>query len=282
MTPKPRASVQCLSGLIALILCCAHAYAATPFPRQPPTLRVAGDSAMATRRPEQRPAMGWGESLPMLLRGDVIQYENRAADGRSTRRYLQEGLWSQLMTATKAGDVVFIAFGQDDASKREERYTAPEAFRANIERFVDEARMRGATPVLLTQVAQPDFRSGGLRTDSSPHADVVRAVAVQRQVPLMDMQRASEALLREVGSEGAKTLFVYDSEYELKYINRNTRYLLPLDDEASPTACGSARIAQRATVLMRAGGLEAWLEDPQIIEQRVTQVCNAQRDAIKR
>lgn len=286
MTSTPRTIPQRLLGLawsgpIALILCCANAYAA-PMPRQPPTLRVAGDSAMANRRPEQRPATGWGESLPMLLRGDVVQYENRAADGRSSRRYLEEGLWSRLMTATKSGDVVFIAFGQDDASKRPERYTAPEAFRANLERFVDEARMRGATPVLLTQVAQPDFRSGGLRTDNTPYADVVRAVAVQRQVPLMDMQRASEALLRDAGSEGAKSLFVYDREYELVYANRNTRYVLPVDDEASPTACGAARIAQRAAMLMRAGGLEAWLEDAPTIEQRVTLVCNAQRDALKR
>ncbi|MEG3788497.1 GDSL-type esterase/lipase family protein [Lysobacter sp. CCNWLW3] len=286
MTSTPRTIPQRLQGLawsgpIALVLCCANAYAA-PLLRQPPTLRVAGDSAMATRSPEQRPATGWGESLPMLLRGDAVQYENRAADGRSSRQYLQEGLWARLMTATRSGDVVFIAFGQDDASKRPERYTAPEAFRANLERFVDEARMRGATPVLLTQVAQPDFRSGGLRTDNSPYADVVRAIAVQRQVPLMDMQRASEGLLREAGSEGAKTLFVYDSEYELRYLNHNTRYLLPIDDEASPTPCGAAKIAQRASVLMRAGGLEAWLEDAAVIDQRVTQVCNAQRDALKR
>lgn len=281
MNPMPRTIAQCLSGLTALILCCAPAYAA-PMARQPPTLRVAGDSAMANRGPQQRPAMGWGEALPMLLRGDAVQYENRAAQGRSTRHYLGEGLWSRLMGATQSGDVVFIAFGQDDASKLPQRHTAPDVFRANIERFVDETRMRGATPVLLTQVAQPDFRSGGLRTDNAPYADVVRAVAVQRKVPLMDMQRASEALLREAGPDGAKTLFVYDPDYELRYVSRNTRVVLPIDDDASPTACGSARIAQRATMLMRAGGLEAWLEDARTIEQRVNQVCNAQRDAPRR
>ncbi|KRA74136.1 hypothetical protein ASD78_11550 [Lysobacter sp. Root667] len=281
MTSSPRSFSHRLLGLSALILCCASAIAAPPMPRQPPTLRVAGDSAMAPRHGGQRPATGWGEALPMLLRNDVVEYENRAAEGRSSRAYLGEGLWSQLMTATKSGDTVFIAFGQDDESKLPERYTAPELFRGNLERFVDEARMRGATPVLLTQVAQPDFRSGGLQIGNTPYADVVRAVATQRKVALLDMQRASESLLREVGPEGAKILFVDDTEYRLVQANRNTRYVLPVDDDAAPSACGAAMLAQRASLLMRANGLEAWLEDPKTVDQRVNQVCVAQRDAPK-
>ncbi|RDZ28232.1 GDSL-type esterase/lipase family protein [Lysobacter silvisoli] len=268
------------AGLLALTLAAANAHAAPPMPRQPPTLRVAGDTAMAARAPQSRPATGWGEALPMMLRGDVVGYENRAAEGRSTRRYVDEGLWARLMGATRGGDVVFIAFGGDDASKQPQRYVAPEAFRRYLENFVDEARMRGATPVLLTPVATAEFRSGGLNIVYSPHADLVRAVAVERKVPLIDMQRASESLLRDAGSEGAKAMFVeVEPLYSEVYLDRRTRYLMPVTDELSSNACGAARLAQRATQLMRAGGLEAWLEDPQTIQQRIDQVCNAERDA---
>jgi len=178
---------------------------------EPITVYLAGDSTMAEKVPEKRPETGWGERLPQLFNSDKVKVANHAKNGRSTRTFLAENLWQRILDNLKEGDYVFIEFGHNDQAKaRTERYTLPADFQANLVRFVTDVRERKAHPVLMTPVVRRRFKETGEFYDShGEYPDLVRRVATEHKVPLIDMHQKSERVLRRLGPEESLKLFLH-------------------------------------------------------------------------
>jgi lysophospholipase L1-like esterase len=193
-------------AFVLLLLLCSIAGAQ----QEPLTVFLAGDSTMAAKRPEKRPETGWGEFLQQHFDERRVRIDNHAQNGRSTRTFLSENRWQTIVDKLKAGDYVFIQFGHNDASKEKgDRYTPPEDYRANLARFVREVRARRATPVLLTPVMRRRFDARGAFYDAhGEYPDIVRRVAAEERVALIDMHRKSEKLIVGYGVEESKKLFL--------------------------------------------------------------------------
>ncbi|MDI1241003.1 MAG: rhamnogalacturonan acetylesterase [bacterium] len=178
--------------------------------KRPVTIYLAGDSTMAAKLPEKRPETGWGEKLEVHFKPLTVKVDNRAANGRSTKTFISEGKWQAIIDDLAKGDYVFIQFGHNDSSKdKGERYTPPEDYRKNLARFVDEVRSKGGNPVLLTPVMRRRFdKEGKFHDTHGEYPDIVRTVAKESKVPLIDMHRSSEALVVHNGVEGSRKLFL--------------------------------------------------------------------------
>ena len=171
---------------------------------------LAGDSTMAPKLAERRPETGWGEMLQDFFDSTRVHVHNHARNGRSTRTFLSEGRWKAIVDSLKTGDYVFIQFGHNDASKdKTDRYTPPADYRANLLRFIDETRSKGATPVLMTPVMRRRFdKDGKVRDSHGEYPDIVRAVATERGVPMIDMHQKTAALLGLFGESASAALFL--------------------------------------------------------------------------
>ncbi|TWI05785.1 lysophospholipase L1-like esterase [Luteimonas cucumeris] len=193
-----------------LVLCGLSWPASTATPAVPVTVWLAGDSTIAAKRPQKRPETGWGEAFESHVKTGAVIVDNRAMNGRSTRTFISEGRWQALIDATRPGDYVFIQFGHNDQSvEKKDRYTPPDDYRRNLERFVREVRAHKATPVLLTPVARRRFEQGRLQDSHGEYPGIVRDVATQHEVALIDLLARSEAILREHGEEGSKSLYLW-------------------------------------------------------------------------
>jgi len=192
--------------LVLLALLAAGVAAA----EEPAVIYLAGDSTMAEKTAEARPETGWGEKLSKFFDDKAIRIENRAKNGRSTRTFIAEGRWADIVKALRAGDYVFIQFGHNDAkADRNDVFTPPDDFRRNLLAFVADVRAAKATPVLLTPVMRRSFSDRGELLDTHGiYPDIVRKVAADQAVPLIDMHRDSARVLREYGAEGSKKLFL--------------------------------------------------------------------------
>jgi lysophospholipase L1-like esterase len=197
--------MRIIAALTLLLLLCPFALA-----KEPVTVFLAGDSTMAAKRAEKRPETGWGEFLQQHFDEGKVRIDNHAQNGRSTRTFLSENRWQAILDKLRAGDYVFIQFGHNDSSKEKlDRYTPPEDYRANLLRFVSEVRARKATPVLLTPVMRRRFDKDGRIQDShGVYPEIVRRVAAEQQVTLIDMHRKSEKVLVRYGVEESKKLFL--------------------------------------------------------------------------
>ena len=175
-----------------------------------PKLFLIGGSTLATF-PETRPVVGWGQMLPQFFK-DPTQVDNRGRSGRSTKSFIDQGLWEKVHVDLAPGDFLVIAFGGGNESKDDpQRRTEPRGlYRANLERFIRETRAKGATPILATAVARREWDEQGRFVEPpSEYVVVTREVAAREQVPLMELRGATVALEKSLGVAGSIALHLH-------------------------------------------------------------------------
>lgn len=166
-----------------------------------------GDSTMANKEISAYPETGWGMPFSHFFDSTII-VDNRAKNGRSTRTFIEEGLWKPVVENLQPGDYVFVQFGHNDEVETKKSYTTPEQFTANLTRYVSEVRSKGAFPVLLTPVARRKFdSSASVAGTHNQYAELVRNVAAKNNVPLIDLDKKGQELIQQFGVEGSKLLF---------------------------------------------------------------------------
>lgn len=170
---------------------------------------LVGDSTMSQKADLSKPERGWGMAFGQFFDGEV-SIQNHAQNGRSTRSFLREGRWAKVLEQVKPGDWVFIQFGHNDAKVEDSVRSAPAqtTYRQLLTKFVQEAKQKGANPVLLTPVGRRYFDDKGQRKDDhGQYPAVAREVAKNQKVPLIDLHEKSWALYLQLGEEGSRPLF---------------------------------------------------------------------------
>ena len=207
------------------------------------TIHTIGDSTMANKpNPEENPERGWVQMLPLFFEKDVI-IENHAVNGRSTRSFRDLGHWLPIYAKLKKGDYVFIQFGHNDGKITDStRYTNPHSsYRNNLIRYVNEAREKGAIPVLFSSIARRKFNEQGVLLDS--HGDYTletRLVAQELNVAFIDLQYYTELLEESYGVEESKKLHLHFNPGENSYLPNG------LIDNTHLSVLGATEIARLA------------------------------------
>ncbi len=178
---------------------------------EPVRVFMIGDSTMADKPLIGTAERGWGQVFPLFFETNVV-FENHARNGRSTKTFIAEGRWQTVCERLKPGDWVFIQFGHNDAKKEDSsRYAEPHTvYKNNLLRFVTEARAKGANPILLTPLSRRQFDKEGKLVDT--HGDypgVVRELAAEQNVPLIDVHKKSMQLLEKIGPDESRKDFVW-------------------------------------------------------------------------
>ncbi len=149
---------------------------------------------------------GWGTAFAMRLTDRAVGV-NKARSGASTKSYLDAGLWTKALA--ERPDVVLIQFGHNDQKgKGPDRETGPEStYRANLRRFIAEAKAAGAKPVLVTPMVRRNFQGDKVVVDPlAEYAEAVRAVAAETAVPVVDLYARSLAAVAALGTAKADAL----------------------------------------------------------------------------
>jgi DNA sulfur modification protein DndE len=170
---------------------------------------LVGDSTMADKPDLTKPERGWGMEFGQYFDNSVV-IRNTAVNGRSTKSYYREGRWTKVLQDLKPGDWVFIQFGHNDSKVEDSVRSAPAQtlYRQFLTRFVQEAKAKGANPVLLTPVGRRYFDDAGKRKDDhGEYPGVVREVAKTQKVPLIDLHEKSWAMYSQLGEAGTRPLF---------------------------------------------------------------------------
>jgi lysophospholipase L1-like esterase len=228
------------------------------------TIHLAGDSTMAEKLPEKRPETGWGERLQSFFDDKQVEVRNYAKNGRSTRTFISEGLWDNLLAHVKPGDYVLIQFGHNDESKEKvDRYTPPDNYRKNLIRFIDDVRGKQAFPVLLTPLMRRRFDAAGKLEDThGEYPGIVRNVAAEYKTPLIDMHRKSAGILEQCGPEHSKALFLQLKPQE------NPNYPNGIEDNTHFSPAGAQIMAESAVNGIREANLPlaGFLKDSPVLK----------------
>jgi lysophospholipase L1-like esterase len=173
------------------------------------TIWLIGDSTMSVKDTKTYPETGWG--MPFVYFWDpTVTVDNRAMNGRSTRTFMEEKRWEPVVNEMNEGDYVFIQFGHNDEVPTKKSYVPEKDFKANLIKYVTDSRSKKANPVLITPVARRKFDSTGhIQETHAVYAQLVRDVASEIDVPLIDLSERSKTLFQEMGPETSKYLLNY-------------------------------------------------------------------------
>lgn len=177
------------------------------------TIYSIGDSTMANKPlDKENQERGWCMVLGEFL-NDGIRVENHAVNGRSTKSFIDEGRWDTVINRLQKGDYVIIQFGHNDEKPKESVHTDPQTtFRANLIRFVKEARSKGAKPILMNSIVRRKFDDAQPAKLIDTHGEYVvvpEEVARELKVPFVDANALTHALVMEYGPERSKELFMW-------------------------------------------------------------------------
>lgn len=175
-----------------------------------PTIYLIGDSTCADKPLDDNPEHGWGQVFHNFFTSE-IKIENHAKNGRSTKSFINQGLWKIVIDKLKPSDYVFIQFGHNDQKITDTtRYAdAKTTYRKNLIRYIEETKSKGAIPVLLTPVNRRKFDEQENFIDQhGEYPVVVREVAKEYNVPLLDIHKKSLELFSKLGPEKTKELFL--------------------------------------------------------------------------
>ena len=200
-----------------------------------PTVFVASDSTVQTYDEYYYPQTGWGQVLSSYF-GDFVEerecdacgysqsqtyetesviVENRSIGGRSSKSFIDEGKFDDILEDIKPGDYLLVQWGHNDSTySRPNRYVSSEDFAKWIMMYVDGAYERGATPVLVTPVARYSYTTdsnGNLVSFASnfeSYRQVMLSLAKEYNIPYVDLTQRSIDVCNSFGIEGSKMLFL--------------------------------------------------------------------------
>ena len=197
-----------LSALISI----AHAEPTT-MPTTRPTLYLIGDSTVRNGTVGQR---GWGEAIGGRFDATKIDVQNRAIGGRSSRTFLTEGRWDDVLKTLKPDDFVMMQFGHNDSAvlsgDNRERGTIKgvgdetqdvtltlgankgkketvHTFGWYMTKYVEDTKAKGATPIVISYVPRCPRAGEKISPPGEPGSYWLWAkqVAEKEKVPFIDL-----------------------------------------------------------------------------------------------
>ncbi|RYZ30858.1 MAG: rhamnogalacturonan acetylesterase [Chitinophagaceae bacterium] len=210
-----------------LILCSSFVL----FQNEKPTIYIIGDSTVRNSNKEQ---WGWGTLLPEFFDTTRIAISNQAMAGRSTRTFIKEGRWDRVLSTLKKGDYVMMQFGHNEGSKPDTtrggyrgvlRGTGEDSVQLTwpdgkpevvhsygwyIRKFVQDAKAKGATPIVLSMIPRNQFNEGKVRRADKDYGQWAKEIADAEGVLFIDLNTITANKYDALGPEKVKAYFPGD------------------------------------------------------------------------
>lgn len=196
-----------------------------------PTVFIVGDSTARNQAD-----LGWGDHMANFFDTSRMNVANRAIAGRSSRTYIEEGHWADVLAEMKPGDYVLLQMGHNDGGaldgpkargslkglgEEAKEVTLPDGQTVMVHtygwymrKYIADAREKRAVPILLTLTIR-NIWSNGLDGKQHIERDMgydaqLRELAAEQHVPLIDMANLEADRLDALGPTKTAELFPID------------------------------------------------------------------------
>ena len=204
--------------------------------REKPVLYIIGDSTVHNNN---KVIWGWGSLIYQFFDTSKISIQNRAIAGRSSRSFTNEGHWKAIDSLLKPGDFVMMQFGHNDGSypdttaknrgtlkgigegtvelvwadgRRETAHT----YGWYIRQFVEQAKAKGAIPIVLSMIPRNIFKNGKVVRANNDFGKWAEEVAEQEGAYFIDLNKITADKYDKWGPDKVKTFFPGDHTHTNK------------------------------------------------------------------
>jgi lysophospholipase L1-like esterase len=156
---------------------------------------------------------------------------NRAIGGRSSRTYITEGRWDELLAMLKPGDFVVFQFGHNDSSPLDDaaraRGTLPgvgeetkeidnpitgkhevvHTFGWYMRKYVSDTLAKGATPIVCSLIPRKTWKDGKIERGDESYGGWARSAAAAKSVAFVDLNAIIGRRYDALGEAKVEPLF---------------------------------------------------------------------------
>jgi len=197
-----------------------------------PTLYLVGDSTVRNGKADGAGGQwGWGEPLADYFDASKINLVNRAIGGRSSRTYITEGRWDELLAMLKPGDFVVFQFGHNDPGQLDDtsraRGTLPgvgdesreidnpitkkhevvHTYGWYIRKYVADTLAKGATPIVCSPVPRKIWKDGKTVRNAADYGGWASQVAASSKAAFVDLNEIVARRYDALGEAQVEPLF---------------------------------------------------------------------------
>ena len=171
-----------------------------------PVVYLAGDSTVCDQADE--PWATWGMMIPAFFcSGTAVA--NHAESGLALSSFVAQRRLDKILSTMKAGDYVMIQFGHNDQKETGPEAGADRGYSKRLAAFIDAVKAKGAHPVVVTPVERRRFRDGKPYGTLQDYAAAAKRIAVEKEIPVIDLNAMSLKFYGALGEEGSKHAFVH-------------------------------------------------------------------------
>ncbi len=187
-------------------------------PKRKPTVYFTGDSTVKNADWDEENGMwGWASQAATVFDTTQVTLVNAGRAGRSTRTFIKEGLWEKVYNSLQPGDFVTIQFGHNDICPITDakargvipgtqdtlhvfkldsgEYEVVYSFGWYLKKMIDDAREKGATPILVSLTPRNEWPGGKIERRDGTYGRWYREVVEQTGVLFIDMHNITADFL---------------------------------------------------------------------------------------
>jgi lysophospholipase L1-like esterase len=158
---------------------------------------------------EDEPWASWGQMITRFFKPGIA-VANHAESGLTLGSFLGSLRLEKIMSVIKPGDYLFVEFGHNDQKEKGPNDGAWKSYTDRLKLFVEQARAKGAIPVIVTSTSRRSFGADGKIINSlGDFPAAARKVAADEKVALIDLNLLSTRFYEALGEEASKKAFVH-------------------------------------------------------------------------
>ncbi len=175
-------------------------------PADVPTVWLCGNSTVVDQ--DYEPWASWGQMIPRWFDAGVA-FANYAESGETASTFIAAGRLKKILSLMKAGDFILVEFGHNDQKQKFAGAGAYYNFAFCLKQFIDEARLRGATPIFVTPTQRRSFREGRIQETHGDYPDAMRQVAQREGISVIELHDMTRTFYETLGEETSTRAFVH-------------------------------------------------------------------------
>lgn len=205
-----------------------------------PVLYIIGDSTVKNGDGSGKDTLwGWGSFMKNYFDTTMIDVQNHAIGGRSTRTFITDKRWDRILGTLKKGDFVMIQFGHNDASPLDDTARARGTIKGigedsveifnpirkqkeivhsygwYLRKYTTEAKAKGAKVIICSLVPRNNFTNGKTNR-STDYAIWAKQIAEQENAYFIDLNNLIADQYDALGEKAVNVFFPKDHTHTNK------------------------------------------------------------------
>lgn len=227
-----------MNRIIVLFFLFGSIFQVNAVAQQKPTVFIIGDSTVKNGQGNGAGGLwGWGDPIVQFFDTTLVNVENHALGGTSSRTFQTKGLWKAVLDKIRKGDFVLMQFGHNDGSALNDDSRARGTIKGTgeeseeidniltkehetvhsygwyLRKVVHETQAKGAIPIIITPIPRNDWDNGKIKRTPGSYPEWAMEVARQEKILFVDLNKSMSDRLDLLGENQVTGKYYFSRDH---------------------------------------------------------------------